>query len=342
MRKSLLAGSALVCAALLATSAAEARKATYVMVVSPTGATSTSAFGINDNNIIAGSYTDSAGIQHGFYGPPDGSDYTTFDFAGDGNSGTQPRGILNDGTINGIGLGGGFVYGEEFVRLPDGTFKTVHKKKLNFDGVLQGGNDSGMSAGDYIDSDGARVGYLEKGGKYKSAVTLKIKGITSTDPRQINNHGVVGGSYIDSTGIQHGFILDGKKLTSFDYPGAVGVTAPEGINDKGQVTGLWQDSGGIRHGFLYNSTTSDFSEIGPDDGSAHEAWGINNAGMISGDSSNLGVSWIYCPMKKSKCPKGGTAIEVDVHSVHVAPGKLLQALKRAPAHNPAKKQEHIL
>jgi len=287
MRKSLLAASALVGVALLASSAADAKKATYVTVAPPAGAVSVSAFGINDDNIIAGTYRDSNNLAHGFYGPPDGSNYTTFDFAGDGTSGTQPRAILNDGTITGIGLGGAFNFGEEWVRNPDGTFKTLHKKKLVFDGVVQGGNDRDKFVGDYINSSGVRTGFLGKNGHYLSDITLDIKGITSTDPRQINDHGIVGGSYIDSGGIQHGFILDGSNLTTFDYPGAIGVTAPEGINNKNQVTGLWQDSSATRHGFLFDSATGDFTEIGPNDGDAHEAWGINNKGMISGDSSGL-------------------------------------------------------
>src|ERR1700753_3005616 len=134
MRKTLLAASALVGVALLATSAAEAKKATYIQVVPPSGATAVTPFSINDDNIIAGTYTDSAGIQHGFFGPLGGSNYKRFDFAGDGTSGTQPRAILNDGTITGIGLGGGFQFGEEFVRLPSGKIKVLKNGKMELDG----------------------------------------------------------------------------------------------------------------------------------------------------------------------------------------------------------------
>ena len=334
MRKLLLAASALVGVAVLASSAAEARKVTYIAVIPPAGATSVAAFSINDNNIIAGDYTDSAGVTHGFFGPLDGSNYTTFDFAGDGTTGTQPRAILNDGTINGIGLGGSFQFGEEFVRTPAGKFKVLKVAKQPLDGVVQGGNDADQFVGDYVSSAGPRVGFMGANGKYQSDVKLRIKNIIQTSPRQINNQGVIGGSYVDSGGIQHGFVLDGKKITSFDYPDAVGVTAPEGINDAGVVTGLWQDTSGNRHGFLYDSTTGDFTAItGPNDGStAQEAWGINNAGLVAGDSISTNQSWVFCPKAKSKCPQGGEAVEVDVRSVHVAPGKLLSASKK-PAHN---------
>jgi uncharacterized membrane protein len=303
MRKTLLGASALVSVTLLASSA-EA-KPSYIPVAPPAGAVTTTAFGINDDNIVAGSYTDSAGIQHGYYGPPDGSNYTTFDIPN--VTGTQPRAIFNDGSITGLALVSGFAFGEEFYRSPSGDIKITKNNGTIFDGVAQGGNDSGLYVGDYLDQTGTRVGWEGKAGKYKSAFKLKGVDLTSTNPRQINNHGVVAGSYIDTAGIQHGFVLDGKKFTSFDFPGSAGVTASEGINDDGQVSGLWQDSAGNRHGFLFDYTTGKFKQIGPDDGSTfQEAWGLNNKGLIAGDTSD-GVAWIYCPLKPKKCPKGGAA-----------------------------------
>src|SRR5689334_8894261 len=116
MKKSLLAASALVSVALLVSSAEAA--ATYVPIALPKGAVTVLPFSINDNNIIAGGYTDSGGLLHGFYGPPDGSDYTTFNM----KDGSQPeaRFIFNDGSITGLALASGFTFGEEFYRSPTG------------------------------------------------------------------------------------------------------------------------------------------------------------------------------------------------------------------------------
>src|SRR5436190_2171984 len=283
MRKTLLETSALAGVAMLASSAADAA-ATYITVAPPAGAISISVFGINDNNIVVGSYTDSAGTQHGYYGPPDGSKYKTFDISG--VTGTQPRAIFNDKSITGLALADGFTFGEEFYRSPTGDITIMKKRKLVFDGVAQGGNDSGVYVGDYIDSTGVRVGYEAIAGTFQSAVKLRNLTVTSTNPRQINNLGVIAGSYIDSVGIQHGFVLTGRKAKSFDYPDAVGVTASEGINDAGLVSGLWTDSAGNRHGFLYNSTNGNFKQIGPDNGSTfQEAWGLNQKGLVAGDTS---------------------------------------------------------
>jgi probable HAF family extracellular repeat protein len=317
MRKTLLGASALISVALLASSSAQAAPS-YIPIALPNGAVSVAPFGINDDNIIAGSYTDSGGVQHGFYGPPDGSKYKTFDLQG--VTGTQPRGIRIDKSITGLALASGFTFGEEFYRSPDGTIKLLKNPKGDIqDGVAQGGNDNGVYVGDYLDTDGVRrIGFKGKAGKFKSKLNLPLDNLTSTNPRQINNLGVVAGGYIGSDGIQHGFVLDGDNLTSFDHPDAAGVTVAEGINDKGQVTGLWQDSGGNRHGFLYDVSTAKFKAIDPGDGSTfQEAWGINNKGLIVGDTSN-GFAFIYCPLKPTKCPKGAPA---GFHPAHAKPLK---------------------
>jgi probable HAF family extracellular repeat protein len=283
-------------------------------------------FGINDDNIVAGSYTDSGGIQHGFYGPPDGSNYTTFDI--NGVTGTQPRAIRNDLSITGLALASGFTFGEEFYRNPTtGKIKILKTPDGTIqDGVAQGGNDAGVYVGDYLDTDGiTRLGFEGKAGKFKSNFTLPLKHLTSTNPRQINNNGVVAGGYIGSDGIQHGFVLDGKKLTSFDVPGAVGVTTAEGINDAGQVVGLYTDSAANRHAFEYTVSTGKFISIDPGDGAiSQEAWGINQKGLIVGDTGN-GTYFIYCPLKAAKCPKGAADIKVNpVRTAHAMKRPLSQ------------------
>jgi probable HAF family extracellular repeat protein len=310
MRNFLIGASALVGAALLANTAAQA--ATYVPIAFPSGAVTVLPFGINDNNIVAGGYTDADGVLHGFYGPPDGSNYTTFDFT-DGST-PEARSIGNDGSITGLSLLSGFTFGEEFYRSPTGKIKLLKNADGNLmDGVAQGGNDAGVYVGDYLDTDGVtRLGFEGKSGKYKKDFVLpKLEGVTSTNPRQINNNGVVAGGYIDSSGIQHGFVLKGKKLTSFDAPNSVNVTTAEGINDAGQVAGLYTDASANRHAFLYDYTSGNFTAIDPGNGStAQEAWGINNAGLIVGDTDSGSFPFIYCPLKKKQCPKAASAAMV--------------------------------
>jgi probable HAF family extracellular repeat protein len=323
MRNFLVGASALIGVVLLANSAADA--ATYVPIAFPSGALTVLPFGINDNNIIAGGYTDSSGVLHGFFGPPDGSNYTTFDFTDGGQP--EARAIRNDGSITGLALISGFAFGEEYYRSPTGKIKLLKNPLGNIqDGVAQGGNDNGVYVGDYLDTDGVtRLGFKGKTGRYKADFTLPgVQGVTSTNPRQINNKGVVAGGYIDSTGIQHGFVLRGNNLVSFDAPGAVGVTTAEGINDAGQVSGLYTDASANRHAFLYDAHTATFTAIDPGNGStAQEAWGINNQGLIVGDTDSGAFPFIYCPLRKRQCPTGASA--AMAHPVNT------QALKRPVA-----------
>ncbi len=325
MRNFLIGASAIMGAALLVNTAAQAA-ATYVPIAFPSGAVTVLPFSINDSNIVAGGYTDADGVLHGFYGPPDGSNYTTFDFT-DGST-PEARFIFNDGSIAGLSLLSGFTYGEEFYRSPTGKIKLLKNPDGNVaDGVSQGGNDAGTYVGDYLDTDGVtRLGFEGKSGKYKKAFTLpKLQGVTSTNPRQINNNGVTAGGYIDSSGVQHGFVLKGKKLTSFDAPGSVNVTTAEGINDAGQVSGLYTDSSGNRHAFLYDSTTGTYTTLDPGNGStAQEAWGINNQGLIVMDTDSGTVPFIYCPLKKKQCPKGASA--AMVHPVSTQAPKRMVAI----------------
>ena len=64
MRNFLIGASALVSAALLANTAAQAAGAKYVPIALPSGAVTVLPFGINDNNIVAGGYTDADGVLH--------------------------------------------------------------------------------------------------------------------------------------------------------------------------------------------------------------------------------------------------------------------------------------
>lgn len=313
MRNLLIGASALVGAALLANTAVQAAGAKYVPIAMPNGAVTVLPFGINDNNIVAGGYTDGNGVLHGFYGPPDGSNYVTFDM--DDGSTPEARAILNDGSITGLALGNGFTFGEEFYRSPSGKIKLLKDPNGNvMDGVVQGGNDKGKYVGDHLDTDFVtRLGFEGKSGRYKSDFVLNVQGVTSTNPRQINNKKDVAGGYIDSSGIQHGFVLHNGKLITFDAPNSVGVTTAEGINDSMQVSGLYTDDSANRHAFVYDARKGTYTILDPGDGStAQEAWGINNAGLVVMDTDSGTTPYIYCP-KGATCPAGASAV---VHRVN--------------------------
>ena len=312
---------------------AQGQAATYVPIALPNGATAITAFGINNSNIVAGDYTDSAGVQHGFYGPPDGSNYKTFDYKGNGVSGTQPRGISDDGAIAGFALASGFTIGEEFFRSPGGRIKTFTINGAPMDGVAQGMNIRDVNMGDYFDTSGNRVGYKGDHGIYRKDFPLHIQGALQNSPRQPNNPPVtaVAGYFIDKDGGEHGFVQRGVSLLEvIDYTGDPNATLTvlEGINDQMHVSGQWDDSSGNPHAFQLDTTTGNFTVLDPGDGSTfQQAWGLNNSDL-EGLSTSNGTSYIYCPLPADQCPNGGAAAIVRPNNVVHVPTETFRLYDR--------------
>jgi probable HAF family extracellular repeat protein len=78
----------------------------------------------------------------------------------------------------------------------------------------------------------------------------------------------------------HGLTIVGSTLTSFDVPGAIGLTEGKGINDAGKLVGYYISDGAI-HGFLKNGNT--FTSIDVPGVIYTNARAINNLGQILGD-----------------------------------------------------------
>ncbi len=287
----------------------QAHAATLVTVTPPAGAVATTVFGINKHNVIAGSYVDASGIEHGFFGPLNGT-YTTFDYGGT-STGTEPRALDDDSNIAGFAADPSFAVGTEFLRQADGTLLTFAKDGTPLDGIAQGVIKKKVaSTGDYIDpATGVRTGYLGKDGTYQSDVTLGLD-VTRTSPRSLNHFGTLAGFFVDPSGLEHGFILKHGSVQVIDADSS-GTTALEGINKKELVTGQVTDSSGNPHSFIYNNANGQFTSIEIDDGSVlQQAWGISDLGQIA--VSTDVASYIYC-LGKAQCPGGGKAI-ADGHS----------------------------
>lgn len=299
LKSSMMAGVA----GLTLLAASSALAGTLVPVTPFPGAATTIVFGINDDGVIAGSYRDSDGIEHGFFGPLNGT-YTSFDYGGT-SSGTEPRALNDDGAIVGFATDPNFAVGQEFLREADGTLKTFKKDGAPLDGIAQGIAKKEHSTGDYIDPNTfVRTGYLAKDGKYKSDLNLGFD-VTRTSPRAIASNGAIAGFYDDDVGAMHGFIDNAGTVLVVDADDS-GTTVLEGLNKKGLATGQIVDSGGAQHSFTYDSTTGKFKSIDVPDGSTfQQAWGVNNEGQVAVSTSV--ASYIYCT-KKSDCPAGAIDI----------------------------------
>lgn len=280
--------------------------ATLVPVTAYPGATATNVFAINNNGEIAGTYVTSDGIEHGFYGPLNGS-YTSFDYP-DTPMGTELRGINDSGDMVGLAPDSSFFSGPEFFLSHDGALKTYTLNHTALLGINQGINKRGLTVGDYIsdpDTD-MQVGYEGRKGKYRQDLSLGFSA-NRVDARAITTNGTVAGWYIDSDALEHGFILNGGAVQTIDADDS-GTTTLEGLNDKGIATGAVLDESENSHAFVLDTNTSAITWIDVPGATNVQIWGINKMGLAA-VSTDIG-SFIYCPLKPAACPSGGTPVEI--------------------------------
>ena len=313
-----------VTSAMLVAGAVQAKTKTGILVpVTPyPGATTTTVFGIaDDNKTIVGSYVDSGGVEHGFTGTLDGN-YTSFDYPGADS--TQPRGIqgngkLSSGIANDIDDYCSFI---EWTRDAQGNLTQITKDGTPLNGIVQGFNTKGVFTGDYCDAgSGTILGMLGKNSAWQEDVTTPFTS-THTAERGTNNKGDIVGFYVDdNTGLQVGTLIRKGVTSQVSYPDAnQSYTVLEGINSSGEAAGQWGDTGGIVHAFAYDVKKSTFTEI--DDPAATtftQAWGVNNSGLIAVNSDS--GPFIYCPKKKN-CPGGGK--EIQAKEIHVSAASMLR------------------
>lgn len=282
--------------------------AKMVPIVPVPNSTATIAFAINDDNVVAGGFVDQDGVEHAFFGTPDG-EYSTFD-AGDG--GSEARGIANDGTIVGMSnaQSGETAAQPIFERKADGTLSTVTRAGVQlFGSAQQINNTDGKFAGTYWDfANHQAVAFVGQNGKWRNDVKISEVHQASA-ARGIDGAGDVVGSYFRPP--MHGYLLSNKVLTIIDYPAARNVGSEiEGINDHGQAVGQWVDKKGVAHSFLLDIATSTFTDIKVKGATEVRAWAINNNGVVV-VNSDIGP-FLWCA-KKRACTASSRFAAEPVH-----------------------------
>jgi uncharacterized membrane protein len=287
-------------AAVLVTSATAA---TVVPVPDVANSKKTTAFAINDYDVVAGSFIDKNGLEHAFFGTLDGN-YTTFD---GGTGGTEARGINNAGYISGFSNSLSGVTSDQtmFVRKPSGKLLTVD----GFSGRAQGINNTNHFAGTFWDfTDFEAVAFVGHHAEFKHEVRIPAVHQAS-GANGINDNGDVVGSFFQPP--DHGFIVSNHTLTIVDYPSAHSAgTTLEGINASGQAVGQWFGNKGRVRSFLYDIATNTFTDIDVPGAKKVQAWAINNAGAVA-VSTSIG-SFVWCASDTS-CPGGGNAVKAAQH-----------------------------
>jgi hypothetical protein len=216
----------------------------FVSIVVPGSPQQTLPSGINDTGEIAGSCIDSANSYHGFVRDA-GGNYTVFD---------EPN------AVKGVSGHGTFVSG------------------INANGVITGsyGDTALINHGFTRDQFGNFTSFDSPG-----AGNCLGCGTTPTD---INLSGSVAGLYVEKTTglITHSFVRDSLgNITDFDAPGA-SQTSTFGINDGGEVVGTWSVFQSPARGFTRDASGNFTSFSAPVPNANIFAYGINNAGRVTG------------------------------------------------------------
>jgi len=208
------------------------------------------------------------------------------------------------------------------------TFKDVQASKTALETDTYAINNSGMIAGDYVDSAGLQHAMILAGTKLTKA---DHKGCVNNPPGTspafygLNNSGVAAGFCTASTGATIAFTYDSKtkKFTDIKIKGGSSIEA-SGINDKGAVVGTYVDSAGATHGFLKVGAKITKLDppgvvgglVGPADGF------INNKGVITIfglDTNNTYVSFTTADNGKTYKPfhgKGEGTTGTAIHNLN--------------------------
>jgi hypothetical protein len=273
---------------------------TLIPVPPVPGSVATTVFAINDNNVVAGSYTTPDGIEHGFFGTLEGT-YTTFDSS---FANTHARGINNSGAVTGI------TFEKKkslpFERYADGTIVNLTKngKPLGF-GIAGAINNHGTFVADGYNRKFTKYfSFYGEDAEYRKA--LAPPGLSMAAPRGINDSNDAAGYYRDGQGGMHGFLFKDGTATTIDYPGSIG-TLVYGVNNADKVVGFWGDQTQKPHAFIYDPASGQFTAIvekRAKHGQYAVAYGLNNDGLVAVNFVFAGGPFIYCPHKPSQCPSG--------------------------------------
>jgi len=231
--------AALAVVALAATATAAEAQYTYTKIMYP-GSTWTEASGINDAGQIVGTYTDTAGVAHGFL--YQNGVYSKLDYPGMAHN--YAFGINEAGHVVGS-FSEILPRGPYHASLRVGTTWSEYDfpgnetdgRAINSNGDIVGIYNAGYGTPDH--------GFLKVGDTYTS---VDYPGASLTYVFGLNDAGWVTGTYRDGTGLLKGFAYKDGAYSSIMYPTAT-ETYIGGINNQNAMVG-WKVEGGKVGGFM--------------------------------------------------------------------------------------------
>jgi uncharacterized membrane protein len=239
------------------------------------GAPVTHANGINNSNVIVGSYYDSQYFVHGFIYRA--GKYTAVNFPK--ATMTEVLGINDNADIVGVyQLPGGLNF-HGFLR-HNGSFTKIDDPRAGFGTIAFGINKAGTIVGSY---DNAR-GFVYENGKYRTLNAPQLPGEPhQTQLNGINDQGWIVGQVFKG-GIWRGFWVVNNQI---HYIEAAGTTDSEatGINSRGDVVGCHDIQAGFVAFAVGNYASA--GKFPPEQRIVSCASGINYARVIVGNYSTL-------------------------------------------------------
>ena len=215
------------------------------VILSLPGASDFRANAINDSKQIAGWYTDSSNVSHGYIRQPDGT-LTFFDEPDAAGLGTRAQAMNNSGEVT------GYYYDSQngihgFVRDAAGNYASFDAPQ----GIGTTGGDKINDAGSIIGiyGDFAVNGSFERDAQ-GNIQSVSVPGAGATVAFGINNLDVVVGvAETDSSQVAFRRTATGNYL-ALNIPPAHITSWGQDVNDSGVVAGFYQDPSGKNFGFV--------------------------------------------------------------------------------------------
>jgi hypothetical protein len=256
------------------------------------GASSTQAFGINNQGQIVGVYADAIRGQNGF--ELSGGKFTTINCALE--NGTLLSDINDNSQIVGTYAFIGGFHGFQFEA--NGSCSDVIDPLGTADTNAWGIDDGGEIVGFYVDSGGAFQGFYDINGKF---TTISCSGATDTRAYGINHHGgaILGDYETTAGGNFNGLFFVSNKCSTINFPNAAS-TSLKGINASGQISGWYND--GAFHGFVRSG--SQFQTLDFPGATQTLAFHINDRGQVVGwyEDSAGGVHGFLATPRHEQAP----------------------------------------
>lgn len=240
------------------------------------GAPVTNVNGINNSNVIVGSYYDSQYFVHGFIYRA--GKYTAVNFPG--ATMTEVLGINDNSDIVGTYQTSGTLNFHGFLR-HNGVFTKINDPAANIGTMAYGINNAGTIVGTFDNEQG----FIYQNGAYRTLNAPQLSGEPhQTQLNGISNPGVIVGQ-VFTGGIWRGFWITNNQIRYVEAAGSVDSQA-NGINGHGDIAGCHD----IQSGFVSFLATS-AGKYSAQQSVVSCAAAINYARAVVGTYSTLSKSY---------------------------------------------------